>query len=68
MTDKKLKIGKLAMVSTTCDTNPHWNSMAFEWSEKSSDPWFSDNDVSIDIERDDAIKMIDLLKSHFEIE
>lgn len=68
MTDKKLKIGKLAMVSTTYDTNPNWNSMAFEWSEKSSDPRFSDNDVSIDIERDDAIKMIDLLKSHFEIE
>jgi len=68
MTDKKLEIGKLTLVSTTYDTNPNWNSMTFEWSEKSPDPWFSDNDVSIDIERDDAIKMIELLKSHFEIE
>lgn len=62
-----LEIGKIKVVETKFEDAPQHNSIAFEWVEQSSNHWHSDSEVSIDIEKEDAKKLIELLKSHFEL-
>ena len=62
-----LEIGKISVVESTFDTAPHWNTLSLEWVEKSSDHWHSDDNVSVDIEREDAIKLIEVLQNHFKL-
>lgn len=62
-----LEIGKIKVVETTFEGAPEYNSIAFEWVELSSYCMYSDNDVSIDIEKKDAIKLIEVLKAHFKL-
>ena len=62
-----LEIGKIKVVETTFEGAPEYNSIAFEWVESSSYCMYSDNDVSIDIEKKDAIKLIEVLKAHFKL-
>ena len=62
-----LEIDKIKVVETTFDDIPQYNRICFEWVESSSDHWHSDEDISIDIERDDAIKLIEVLQNHFKL-
>lgn len=67
METKELQIGKINVVSTVFENSRH-NNLCFEWVESSSYCMYSDQEVSVDVEHDDAVKLIALLKSHFEIE
>lgn len=62
-----LEIGKIKVVETTFEGAPEYNSIAFEWVERSSYFMHSGNDISIDIEKKDAIKLIEVLKAHFRL-
>lgn len=62
-----LEIGKIEVVETTFDDIPQYNRICFEWVERSSYCMYPDEDVSIDIERDDAIKLIEVLQNHFKL-
>lgn len=62
-----LEIDKIKVVETTFDGAPEHNLIAFEWIERSPGHWHSDEEVSIDIERDDAIKLIEVLQNHFKL-
>lgn len=62
-----LEIGKIKVVETTFEGAPEHNSIAFEWVESSSYCLYSDSYVSIDIEKEDAIKLIEVLKVHFRL-
>ena len=59
-----LEINKINVVETTFDGAPEYNAIAFEWVERCM---HSDEEVSIDIERDDAIKLIEVLRNHFKL-
>lgn len=62
-----LEIGKICLNTTMFDDAPEYNSIAFEWVELSSYCMYPDEEVSIDIERDDAIKLIEVLQNHFKL-
>ena len=62
-----LEIDKIKVVETTFEGAPEYNSIAFEWVEHSSYCMHSDNDISIDIEKQDAINLIEVLKAHFKL-
>lgn len=62
-----LEIDKIKVVETTFDGAPEYNSIALEWVERSSYCMYPDEEVSINIERDDAIKLIEVLKNHFKL-
>lgn len=62
-----LEIGKIKVVETTFDDIPQYNRICFEWVERSSYCMYPDEEVSIDIERDDAIKLIEVLQNHFKL-
>ena len=59
------ELDKLEIVETIFEGSPEYNSLCLEWVEQSSDYWHSDNEVSIDISRRDAIKLIKVLNNHF---
>jgi len=68
MTDNTvLEIGKINVVETTFDGAPEYNAIAFEWVERSSYCMYPDEDVSIQIDRKDAINLIEVLKAHFKL-
>lgn len=68
MTDKTLlEIGKISVIASTYENVPHLDQLCFEWVEPSPDAWYSDTNASIDITRDDAIKLIDALTAHFKL-
>lgn len=62
-----LEIGKIEVVEATFDDIPQYNRICFEWVERSSYCMYPDEEVSIDIERDDAIKLIEVLQNHFKL-
>lgn len=62
-----LEIGKICLNTTTFDGAPEYNTIAFEWIERSSYCMHSDEEVSIDIGREDAIKLIEVLQNHFKL-
>lgn len=62
-----LEIGKIKVVETTFDGAPEYNAIAFEWVERSSYCMYPDEGVSIQLDRKDAIKLIEVLKAHFKL-
>lgn len=62
-----LEIGKICLNTRTFNNMPQHDTIAFEWVERSSYNMYSDEEVSIDIERDDAIKLIEVLQNHFKL-
>ena len=62
-----LEIGKICLNTTTFNNMPQYDTIAFEWIERSSYNMYSDEEVSIDIGRDDAIKLIEVLQNHFKL-
>lgn len=62
-----LEIDKIKVVETTFDDIPQYNRICFEWVERSSYNMYSDEEVSIDIGREDAIKLIEVLQNHFKL-
>ena len=63
MSDTVLAIGKIEVVKGS----PQSGTLCFEWVERSSYCLYPDEEVSIDIERDDAIKLIKVLQDHFKL-
>jgi len=63
-----LNISKIGVVLTEYEDAPSINSLAFEWVEMSPDPWYSDQSASIDIDKEDAEKLVRILTSHFKID
>jgi len=62
-----MTIGKIEVVETTFDDAPEYNTIALEWVEPSSDHWHSDNEESVDINKETAVKLIEILKTHFKL-
>ena len=62
-----MNIGKIELVETTFDDAPEYNTISLEWGEPSSDHWHSDNEESVDIDKETAIKLIEVLTSHFKL-
>ena len=62
-----LEIGKICLNVTTFEGSPEYNVIALEWTEQSSYCLYPDNDESIDIDRETAIKLIDVLTEHFKL-
>ena len=62
-----LEIDKIKMVETTFDGAPEYNTIAFEWVERSSYNMYPDEEVSIQLDRKDAIRLIEVLQNHFKL-
>ena len=62
-----LEIGKICLNATTFDDAPEYNAIALEWVERSSYCMYPDEEVSFDIGREDAIKLIEVLQNHYKL-
>lgn len=62
-----LEIGKICLNTTTFDGAPEYNTIALEWVERSSYCMYPDEEVSIQLDRKDAIKLIEVLQNHFKL-
>ena len=62
-----LEIGKICLNVTTCEGSPEYDTLCLEWTESSPDSWYSDNDESIDIDKETAVKLIGALTEHFKL-
>jgi hypothetical protein len=64
MTTKELEIqGKMKLICTVYNNIP--NDVSIDYIEYSPDAWYSDSEVSIDINKQKAIEIIDFLKESF---
>ena len=65
---RKMEIGKIEVEAFFWEDDSSWPAeVSLSWSEQSPDSYFSDNDVDIDLPRDEAIELINFLKKNFKI-
>ena len=46
----------------------NWSYMALCYIERQGDPWFSDSETEVDLEKEDCVKLIQFLMQHMKIE
>ncbi|MBL4800191.1 MAG: hypothetical protein JKY50_22575 [Oleispira sp.] len=61
-----MEIGPIIVNTTVWEDDLYPPEMAFSWTECFPPP-YSDNDVDVDITKDQAIELVALMKKHFNI-
>lgn len=62
-----MKIDKICVNTTVWENDEYPKELTFDWVEYSPDYWYSDTEVSINITKEDAIKLVGVLKDTFDI-
>lgn len=62
-----MKIGKVSVVGAYYGDNSVRDTLDLSWTEVQQDSWYKDEEVEEEIDKEDAIKLIEVLTKHFNL-